>query len=146
MDNLNLAAEEVLETEEALVSTTSGISMYPMLRDRKDTIIVKKPTGRLKKYDVALYRRGEHYVLHRIIKVLPDSYIIRGDNCEAKEYGIKDSQIIGVLDSFYRGERHKALNKFSYKFYVRLQHKVVLPIKAFYRRTKRALYRFLKRK
>ena len=49
------------------VSTTSGVSMYPMLRNRRDTIIVKPPTAPLKKYDVPLYRRGDDYVLHRII-------------------------------------------------------------------------------
>lgn len=64
---------EVLHIEDALnekgvyVSTTSGVSMYPMLRNRRDTIIVKPPTAPLKKYDVPLYRRGDDYVLHRII-------------------------------------------------------------------------------
>ena len=51
---------EVLHIEDALnekgvyVSTTSGVSMYPMLRNRRDTIIVKPPTAPLKKYDVPL--------------------------------------------------------------------------------------------
>ena len=31
---------------------------------------------RLKKYDVPLYRRGADYVLHRVVKVLPESYVI----------------------------------------------------------------------
>ena len=76
--------------------------MYPMLRDRRDTIMIRPVEGRLKKYDVPLYRRGyrrgEAYVLHRIVKVLPDSYVICGDNCFKKEYGIREEQILGVLD------------------------------------------------
>ena len=109
--------KRILDEQGTFVSTTSGISMMPMLRDRRDTIVVRRAEQRLKKYDVALYRRGDSYVLHRVIKVLPDSYVIRGDNCIAKEYGIKDCDILGVLCEFYRGERHIKVNKRSYRIY-----------------------------
>ena len=111
---------QVLETEEVFVSTTSGTSMYPMLRDRKDVIVVKKRTERLKKYDVALYKQGDTYILHRVMKVLPDSYIIRGDNCDQKEYGIRDEQILGVLVEFFRGDKKISLHHWSYLAYVRI--------------------------
>ena len=109
--------KRILDEQGVFVSTTSGISMMPMLRDRRDTIVVRRAEQRLKKYDVALYRRGDSYVLHRVIKVLPDSYVIRGDNCIAKEYGIKDCDVLGVLCEFYRGERHIKVNKRSYRIY-----------------------------
>ena len=109
--------EKILDERGVYVSTTSGVSMMPMLRDRRDTIVVKRAEQRLKKYDVVLYRRGDSYVLHRVIKVLPDSYVIRGDNCIAREYGIKDSDVLGVLCEFYRGERHIKVNKRSYRAY-----------------------------
>ena len=109
--------KEILDTAGVFVSTTSGISMMPMLRDRRDTVIVKPATGRLKKYDVALYARGDSYVLHRVIKVLPDSYIIRGDNCIAKEYGITDDDILGVLVEFYRKDKRISVNKRTYRAY-----------------------------
>lgn len=109
--------KKALDEKGVYISTTSGVSMMPMLRDRRDTIVVKPATQRLKKYDVALYRRGDSYVLHRVIKVLPDGYIIRGDNCIAKEYGITDADIMGVLVEFYRGERHINVNKTSYRIY-----------------------------
>ncbi len=112
--------ESILERDGVFVSTTSGVSMYPMLRDRRDTIIVTRLEGRLKKYDVALYKRGESYVLHRVIKVLPDSYIIRGDNCLAKEYGITDDDVIGKLNSFYRKEKEINMMSIKYKLYSRL--------------------------
>lgn len=112
--------EQVLETEGVFVSTTVGTSMYPMLRNRRDTIVVKKAVGRLKKYDVPLYKKGDSYVLHRIMEVLPDSYIIRGDNCDQKEYGITDDQILGVLEEFYRNDKKVSLHSWKYKAYVRL--------------------------
>lgn len=109
--------KKALDEKGVYVSTTSGVSMMPMLRDRRDTIVVKPATQRLKKYDVALYKRGDSYVLHRVIKVLPDEYVIRGDNCIAKEFGIKDEDILGVLVEFYRGERHIKVSERSYRAY-----------------------------
>ena len=112
--------EATLESEGVYVSTTSGVSMYPMLRDRRDTVVVTPTSQRLKKYDVALYKRGDSYVLHRVIKVLPDSYVIRGDNCIAKEYGITDRDVLGKLTAFYRKDREVNMQSAPYKLYSRL--------------------------
>ena len=112
--------EDVLAEEGLFVSTTVGVSMFPMLRNRRDTIIVMPYEGRLKKYDVPLYKRGSDYILHRIIEVRPDSYVICGDNCIQKEYGITDEQILGVLTGFYRGSKQINMDGFGYKFYVRV--------------------------
>ena len=109
--------EDVLKSGGVYTSTTSGVSMMPMLRNRRDTIIVAPTTDRLKKYDVALYKRGEDYVLHRVIKVLPDSYVIRGDNCIAKEYGITDADILGKLVEFYRDDKKINMNGAPYRIY-----------------------------
>ena len=116
--------KEILETKGIFVSTTTGASMYPMLRDRKDTIIVRACEGRLKKYDVALYRSKGKYILHRVIRVEDDCYIMRGDNCDFKEYGIKDEQVLGVLTGFYRGEKEINMNGIGYRLYVNLYCRV----------------------
>ena len=110
--------KKILSEDGAFVSTTSGVSMYPLLRDRRDTIIVTPATERLKKYEVALYHRGEAYVLHRVIKVLPDSYIIRGDNCILLEH-IKDEEILGKLTGIYRADKPVKMNGFRYRIYSR---------------------------
>lgn len=112
--------EAVLEREGAFVSTTAGVSMYPMLRDRRDTIIISPVKGRLKKYDVPLYRRGEKYVLHRIVEVTDDGYVICGDNCIRRESDITDREIIGVLTGFYRGDREISMDSAGYRAYVRV--------------------------
>lgn len=112
--------EDVLNENGIFVSTTVGVSMYPMLRNRRDTIVVEKYNGRLKKYDVPLYKRDSRYILHRIVQVRPDSYVIRGDNCYANEYGITDEQILGVLTGFYRGTKKINMQGWGYKAYVRL--------------------------
>ena len=111
--------EEILKSDGMYVSTTSGVSMYPMLRDRRDTIVVTPVSGRLEKYDVALYRRGNSYVLHRVIKVLPDSYVIRGDNCAAKEY-VPDSSVLGKLTEVWREDKKLDMQGAPYRAYSRL--------------------------
>lgn len=112
--------EDILREEGLFVSTTVGVSMFPMLRNRKDTIIVMPYEGRLKKYDVALYKRGCDYILHRIIEVRPDSYVICGDNCIQKEYGITDDQILGVLTGVYRGSKKVNMDGWRYQSYARV--------------------------
>ena len=109
--------EDLLKNGGVYTSTTSGVSMMPMLRNRRDTIIVVATTDRLKKYDVALYRRKDDYVLHRVIKVLPESYVIRGDNCIAKEYGITDADVLGKLVEFYRDDKKINMEGKPYRIY-----------------------------
>lgn len=127
--------EDVLRDEGVFVSTTSGVSMYPMLRDRRDTIVVRplKEGERLKKLDVPLYKRGEKYVLHRIIKVLPDGYNILGDNCANVEKNIPDSSVIGVLQEFWRGDKKISLGSFKYKLYKWTVY-LTYPVKLAYKR------------
>ena len=72
--------EEVLTRDGKLVYKTKGVSMEPMLRQNRDLVTIEVPVSRLKKYDVALYKRGDRYVLHRVIGVKEGFYLIRGDN------------------------------------------------------------------
>lgn len=98
--------EDIIHTEGAYVGTTVGVSMRPMLRNRRDTIVVRPAQGRLQKYDVALYKRGDgSYVLHRVVAFAPGGYRILGDNCLNDEF-VRESQILGVLQEFWRGNAH----------------------------------------
>ena len=113
----------VLEEVGAYVSTPSGRSMRPMLRGEKDNILVEKPTGRLKKFDVALYaRRDGTSVLHRVVRVRENDYGMRGDNCDYTEYGVTDEDLIGVLTGFWRGDRFIPVTQRRYRLYVRLNY------------------------
>ena len=86
---------DVIKRKGIYVGTVNGNSMFPMLRNRKDTVIIRPLTGKLKKYDVVLYRKRDMYVLHRIVKIMSEGYIICGDNCINLETDVTDEQIIG---------------------------------------------------
>lgn len=119
--------QEVLERDGVWITTTAGTSMWPMLRDRRDTIVVRPVEGRLRPYDVALYRRGDAYILHRVIKVTAEGYRIIGDNCMAYEE-VSESAILGRLDEFWRGERHCGPRSAAWLLYARVWH-ALLPIR-----------------
>ena len=113
--------EEILEQDGKLIYTNVGDSMYPLIRQGKDLMVIEKVDGRLKKYDVPLYRRTTgKYVLHRILKVRENDYVICGDNRYHKEYGITDEQIIGVLTAIIRNGKELSVHNWKYKFYVHL--------------------------
>lgn len=116
-----LTLEECLAQNGFLTYRIRGVSMQPMLRQGRDLFtVVPKGPERCKKYDVVLYRRpSDPYVLHRIIEVRPDSYVILGDNCIAKEYGIRDEDILGVLTSFQHNGHTVSVSDWRYRLYSR---------------------------
>ena len=101
--------EQELDRKGTITYTCRGVSMLPLLRQQKDLFTITKRQSRCKKYDVALYKRADGaYVLHRIIKVLPEGYVFLGDNCLNKEYGITDQDVLGVMTSFVRDGKEYA--------------------------------------
>lgn len=112
--------EEMLFSEGVYVTTTVGVSMFPLLRNRRDNVVILPIKESLKKYDIPLYKRGNEYVLHRIVDIKDNEYIIRGDNCDNKEYGITDKDIIGVLKGVYRDNVYIDANNPLYKAYSRI--------------------------
>jgi len=97
--------EQVLAENGAYIGPTVGVSMLPLLKTRRDTIVVKPKTERLQRLDVALYRRGDAYVLHRVLQPIEGGYIIRGDNCYSDEK-VPENAVIGVLTEFFRNGKH----------------------------------------
>lgn len=115
--------EEILSRDGRLVYRTKGKSMEPMLRQYRDLVIISPPSARLKKYDVALYKRESSYVLHRVIDVAADHYLIRGDNTYYLE-NVPDSAVIGVLTGFQRKGKYYDTTDTAYMRYVRFWHTI----------------------
>ena len=105
MEQEKLKIEDVLRLQGKYVGPTVGVSMLPMLKNRRDTIVVCAKTERLKPLDVALYKRGDAYVLHRVIAPKDGGYLIRGDNTYTDEF-VPEESVFGVLTEFFRKDKH----------------------------------------
>lgn len=83
-----------------------GNSMWPTLKNRGQSVVVKKKEGRLKRYDVALYVRDNGaFVLHRVMHVTDGGYVICGDSQFVLE-NVREEQVFGVMEGFYKGKKY----------------------------------------
>ena len=111
--------EESLKSNGFVMSTIVGVSMLPTLRQNRDRVIIEVPKSRLKPYDIALYKRWDgQYVLHRVLEVRKDHYVIRGDNTYADEH-IAFENVKGVVTHFVRGGRMVDVTDERYLHYVK---------------------------
>lgn len=106
---------EELEKNGAIAFVPRGISMWPTLKNRGQSVVVVKKTGKLARFDVALYiRPGRKYVLHRVMKPTDDGYVICGDSqlvCER----VAEEQVIGVMEGFYRKDKYISATDEKYR-------------------------------
>ena len=113
--------EEILERDGVFAYTNVGWSMMPLLRERHDVIeIRKKEPGRCKKYDVVLYKRHGQYILHRILRVLPEGYVVAGDNNSFLDPIVADEDILGVMTRVIRDGKDITMDEHFYRLYVHL--------------------------
>ena len=109
---------DIVSEGKDVIITARGNSMRPMLRDAKDTVILRKPQFPLKKYDIPLYiRENNKFVLHRVISVKNGKYIIRGDNCNYIEDNVKDENVVAVLKAYVRNGKTHTVDSVFYKIY-----------------------------
>lgn len=107
---------EKLEAGGDVVIPVTGTSMRPLLKTGRDSVVLCSPPNKLNKNDIPLYRRSDgHFVLHRVVGEDKNGYILCGDNQTEKEYGIKHSQIIGVLKYIDRNGKRLPIDSFRFK-------------------------------
>lgn len=124
--NERTSIEKAISEYGFVVYTFRGVSMMPMLRQKKDAVRLIAVSGNLKKHDIPLYVRHDGaLVLHRIINIKDGEYIIRGDNCSCNEY-VKDKQIIAVVEGIYKGGKYFDCSSVLMKWYV-LRQQLTLP-------------------
>lgn len=135
--------EEILSRDGRLIYKTKGFSMQPMLYQNRDLVIIETFEGRLKPYDVALYKRGRQYVLHRVLSVGDGVYYIRGDNTYSIET-VPEGNVLGVLTAFVRNGKQHQVTERGYRFYSRFWH-VIYPLRVFRLRFRSRLRKLLVR-
>ncbi len=138
--------EEIIQRDGKLIYTNKGDSMMPLIKEGRDLLVISRTDGRLKKYDVPLYKRDSgQYVLHRIIKVRKNDYVICGDNRYHKEYGITDRHIIGVLTAVIRNGKEISVTNRRYRLYVHVWY-FLFPVRAFIMRARNVIRRIEKKR
>ena len=127
-----------------------GNSMWPTLKNRGQSVVVKKKTEKLKRYDVAFYQRaGGAFVLHRVMMPTEDGYIMCGDSQLVYEV-VKEEQVFGVMEGFYSGEKYvectnpEYMRKVERWFKQRQIRKFVLKMFYLWQRVKNKLKRIFK--
>ncbi|MBR3646973.1 MAG: hypothetical protein IKN59_01095 [Paludibacteraceae bacterium] len=139
--------EDILEKDGRLVYTNVGTSMMPLLRQRRDLMVIeKKGPERLHWLDVPLFKRDNgQYVLHRVMWVRKNDYVLCGDNQWYLERGITDKHILGVLTQVDRDGKRLDMRSTKMRLYGLFQW-LIYPLRAtllLARYTPGAIYRRL---
>lgn len=113
--------EKYIKENGEFIAIPVGTSMYPMLRNRRDSVYLVRYDGQgLKKYDLPVYKRRDGtQVMHRCLGKDSRGYIMCGDNQAVLEHGVQEDQIIAVAKGFYRDERYIPNSNILYKLYYR---------------------------
>jgi len=107
-----------LEEKGFVVSKVRGVSMWPLLNQKNTTVYIEKATT-FKKYDCILFMRAnKDLILHRILKVHKDYYMVCGDN-QAYLEKVYPLQIKGKLLEYYKHGKTKQLKGLFYQIYLR---------------------------
>ena len=131
---LELELRAAIDSGKIAEFETHGFSMVPLLHDGGDRVRLVKPRGKLAVGDVALCVTDTgRYVLHRVIDLKDDGYVLKGDNCISTEYCKCDSDVIGVACAFIRSGRLIETSSFSYKLYCRFRKPLLALWRLFWR-------------
>ncbi len=109
--------EEMFAAGKQVRMTVTGISMFPMLRDRTDSVLLQR-AEKVKKFDIILFVRttGEA-VMHRIVACSPEGYTLLGDNQIDVEGPIKEEQVMAKVVGFYHGDYYVSCKTWWYRIY-----------------------------
>ena len=142
IEELMPVINECLSSGKSFRFSPRGISMFPMLRQGKDSVLLSPVIGKLNKYDIPLYKRENgQYVLHRIVKV-EETYTCIGDNQYVEEKDVAPDSVIAVVTAFYRGNKEYKTSYIPYRMYCVLWH-YSRPVRHLLKRTKNYIKRKL---
>lgn len=94
-----------------------GNSMFPFLRNGKDSVHVSPLKRQPVAGDVVLFKYKGHHVLHRIIKIEGDIHVIQGDGIYASQECCGKEDIVGVVTHISRnGGEPFSVDSFCWRF------------------------------
>ncbi len=112
--------KEILNDGTDVWITVTGMSMYPFLREDKDSVKLA-PAGfeSIAKGDIVLIKRtsGE-YILHRVLKKEKGDFYMVGDAQKWIEGPLKPEQLIAVVTEIKRKDHQFSCQSFWWKLLV----------------------------
>ena len=118
MEDIGAIIEERVADGQSVELSPRGVSMLPLIREGKDSVILSPKPERLRKYDIPLYSRADgSYILHRVVGFSGDTYIMCGDNQYVMERGVPHSRVVAVVSKIIRGGRLIGVNDPIYRLY-----------------------------
>ncbi len=112
--------ESEIAAGRSVIFKVKGNSMYPFLRNGIDSVKLVPVNQQLVKNVVVIFKYNGNYILHRIVKIEGDTYIMQGDGViKTREY-CRREDIFGVVTHICRnGGTMVPLNSFKLKFLVK---------------------------
>ena len=111
------AQVEELRKNGKYFSVPRGISMKPLIKNKQGIVEIHELKTEAKRYDVVLYERKDDVgVIHRVLHVKYDHYIIAGDNCWTLEYIPKEA-VVGIAVRYYRNGKWHEMDTVPYRIY-----------------------------
>ena len=109
-----------LEERGHYYSVPRGVSMLPMIHGGRDIVEVCRLDRPAARGELVLYVRGaDQGVLHRVIRVRENDYVIAGDNCWRREI-VSREKVVGFVATFYRNGTWYSVEHPGYRLYSRL--------------------------
>ena len=113
--------EQCLQELGYAVVPVRGTSMWPLLKEGKTRVQVEVKEGKqVRKGDIVLYRRKDGtLVLHRIIKVDYDTFLVCGDHQWKQMEQVQEEQILAVAQGFFKNGNYIDEKTWWYRLYKR---------------------------
>lgn len=121
-DSMMPVITRLLQEGKTVRLTVTGNSMYPFLREGKDSVELSTCNySKLTVGDIILIQRhSKEYVLHRVIFKRKSIVYINGDAQQNPEGPINRMQIIAGVDTVWRGDKKIDSRSLSWRFLVYL--------------------------
>lgn len=106
-----------LEDDKSVRITVTGNSMYPFLRDNKDSVeLITCSFSEIRAGDIILIQRDDSaYVLHRVIFKKKEHVYINGDAQRSLEGPIRKDQILAKVTTVWRKRAEISVNNILWK-------------------------------
>lgn len=117
MEQLMPMLKEQLDSGATVRLQITGTSMLPLLRNGKDSVLLRTACPP-KKGDIILYqRKNGRYVLHRIVGFSGENFLCCGDNQWRKET-VRPEQVQAAVCGYFRESKEYGVHRFLYQRYV----------------------------